>query len=118
MKRSLPLFALAASCWLAALPLAQAKLPAPSAEAQAKAAEASAKAAWNGKVEAYKLCLSQDKVAAYYRKKADGAPAAVATTACADPGPFVYHPPAPKPAETAAPAPVPAASAPASAPKS
>ncbi len=60
-----------------------AKLPAPSDEAKAKAAEASAKTAWSGKVEAYKLCKAQDRVAAHY-KKAKSAPA----SACVDPGAF------------------------------
>lgn len=87
-----------------------AKLPAPSDEAKAKAAEAAAKTAWTGKVDGYKLCKSQDAVAAHYYKtaKAGGKatkPAAT-TPACADPGPFVYTPPA-----AAAPASAPAAAA-------
>lgn len=76
---------------------AVAKLPAPSDEAKAKAAEAAAKTAHAGKVDAYKLCLSMDKVAADYHAKAKAAgkdvrPAAE-TPACADPGAFVYTPP-------------------------
>ena len=76
--------------------LALAKLPAPSAEDKAKAAEAAAKAAWTGKVEAYQLCKSQDKVAASYTTTAKAAgketkPAAAAP-ACADAGSFVYAP--------------------------
>ena len=43
-----------------------AKLPPPSDEAKAKAAEAAAKTAHNGKVDAYQLCKSMDKVAAEY----------------------------------------------------
>ena len=82
---------------------AHAKLPAPSDEAKAKAAETAAKAAHTDKVGGYKLCLSQDRVAAAYMGalKAAGkaASAPTATPACADPGPFVYAPP------TAAPAP-------------
>jgi uncharacterized RmlC-like cupin family protein len=101
---------------LAALALvgsAVAKLPAPGDEAKAKAAETAAKTAHAGKVDAYKLCLSMDKVAADYRTKAKTAgkevkPAAE-TPACADPGAFVYTPPA------AASAPAAAASAPAAA---
>ena len=82
--------------------LASAKLPTPSPEAAAKAAEAAAKAAWAGKVDNYKLCLSQDKVAAHYRKTTPSAkPAAAGGAACADPGPFAYTPPAAKPAEAA-----------------
>ena len=82
--------------------VALAKLPAPTPEAAAKAAEAAAKAAWSGKVDNYKLCLSQDKVAAHYRKTTPSAkPAAAGGAACADPGPFAYTPPAAKPAEAA-----------------
>jgi hypothetical protein len=82
-----------------------AKLPALSDEAKAKAAEAAAKTAWTGKVDAYQLCKSQDKVAASYYKTAKAAgketkPAAAAP-ACADPGPFAYTPPAAKPIEAA-----------------
>lgn len=89
---------------------ALAKLPAPSDAAKATAAEAAAKTAHAGKVDAYKLCKSQDKVAAQYRKsgKASKDAKPVATAPCADPGPFVYTAAAP-----AAPAAVPAAAAPA-----
>lgn len=86
--------------------LAFAKLPAPSDEAKAKAAEAAAKTAWNGKVDAYQACKSQDKVAAHYYKTAKAAgketkPAAALPT-CADPGAFTYAPPeAPKVQEAA-----------------
>jgi hypothetical protein len=87
---------------------ALAKLPAPSDEAKAKAAEAAAKTAHGGKVDAYKLCKSQDKVAAHYRKsgKAGKDAKPVSTAPCADPGLFVY-----KPATAAAPALAPAAPA-------
>lgn len=91
-----------------------AKMPAPSEEAQAKAAEAKAKTDWSGKVAAYQLCKSQDKVAAGYRAKSKSAakPAAAATP-CADPGPFAYKPAA----ANAAPAAKPATPAPAAAKK-
>ena len=91
---------------------ALAKLPPPSDEAKAKAEEAKAKAAHTAKVEAYALCKSQDKVAAHVQKtnKAKaGKP--VATPACADPGPFVYTPPAPAAAAVAAAPAAPAAAA-------
>ncbi|CAN7280873.1 hypothetical protein [Acidovorax sp. LjRoot194] len=89
-------------CAAGAGSLAVAKLPPPSPEAAAKAAEAAAKAAWAGKVDNYKLCLSQDKVAAHYRKTTPDAKPAVATGAsCADPGPFAYTPPEAKPLEAA-----------------
>lgn len=67
---------------------AAAKLPPLSDEAKLKADEAKAKTAWSDKVAAYKLCQSQDKVAAHYLK-AKGSKAAAAATACQDPGPFV-----------------------------
>jgi hypothetical protein len=57
-----------------------AKLPPPSDEAKAAAAETAAKAAWADKVGAYKLCLSQDRVADGYSKSGKAsAPAAVQT---------------------------------------
>lgn len=88
-----------AACALSVSALA--KLPAPNDEAKAKAAEAAAKTAHAGKVDGYKLCKSQDKVAAQYRKsgKASKDAKPVVTAPCADPGPFVY-----KPATAAAPA--------------
>jgi hypothetical protein len=95
--------------------LAVAKLPAPSDEAKAKAAEAAAKTAWAGKVDSYKLCLSQDKVVAYYKKapvlkdaKAPAKGASAPAGACTDSGPFVYTPAAPAVAASGA-APVPVA---------
>ena len=82
--------------------IAWAKLPAPTPEAQAKAAESAAKAAWSGKVDSYKLCQSQDRVAAHYRKTTPAAaPATAVGSGCADPGPFTYTPPAAKPVEAA-----------------
>jgi len=96
---------------LATLP-ALAKLPAPSDEAKAKAAEANAKTAWSNKVANYQLCKSMDKVATGYyaqaKKEGKAVKPAAATDACADPGAFVYTPPAPA---GAAPAAAPAAPA-------
>ena len=121
MKKLLvPLLALAATA-------AFAKLPAPDDAAKAKAAEAAAKTAWQGKIDNYLLCKSQDKVVASYKKgggkaaspaapmpaaampataASGGTPVAgVAAPApippCADPGPFAYVPPAQKPLEAA-----------------
>ena len=74
--------------------VALAKLPAPTPEAAAKAA-------WSGKVDNYKLCQAQDRVAAHYRKTAKDAKPAAASAPCADPGPFAYTPPAAKPIEAA-----------------
>jgi hypothetical protein len=84
-----------------AITTAHAKLPAPAPltpEAAAKAEEAKAKAAHGAKVENFKLCKSMEKAAASHFKTTAGAgkqpsPKAVA---CADPGPFVYTPAAPK----------------------
>jgi hypothetical protein len=77
---------------------AWAKLPPPSEEAKAKSAEAAAKSAWSGKVEAYRLCQSQEAVAASYyaatKKDGKDVKPPVATPPCTDPGPFVYAPPA------------------------
>ena len=82
--------------------LAIAKLPPPTDEAKAKSDEAAAKAAWTGKVDAYQLCQSQDRVAASYITSAQAAgkdiKPATATPPCTDPGAFVYMP-----AETAKP---------------
>lgn len=100
---------------------AAAKLPPPSDEAKAKAAETAAKTAHTGKVADYQLCKSMDKVAAAYAadaKKAGKPVQPVATPPCADPGPFVYTPPAPASGAAAAPATAAAqAPAPAAAPK-
>ena len=91
---------------------ALAKLPAPSDEAKAKAAEAAAKTAHAGKVDGYFLCKSQDKSAAHYYKTAKATKKetnpAPATAACADPGKFVYTPPAAPAAVATAAAPAPA----------
>lgn len=83
---------------MSAASLAAAKLPALSDEAKAKAAEGAAKSAWAGKADNYLLCKSQNNAAASYYKTAKAAgketkPAAVAPP-CADPGAFVYPPPA------------------------
>ena len=82
-----------------------AKLPAPDDAAKAKAAEAAAKAAWSGKVDNYLLCNAQDRAAANFFANAKAAgrevKPAIATPACADPGPFAYTPPEAKPLEAA-----------------
>jgi len=84
MKQLLLPAALAVAC-----SFALAKIPPPVLDdaAKAKAAEAAAKTAWAGKVDAYLLCKSQDKVAAHYRKTAGslaaGAAAAAPATATA-----------------------------------
>jgi hypothetical protein len=89
--------ALAATVLFSATALA--KLPAPSDEAKAKAAEAAAKTAWSNQVANFQLCKSMDRVATGYlaqaKKAGKEAKPAVATPACADPGAFVYVPPAP-----------------------
>ena len=84
--------------------VASAKLPPPSEEAQAKAAEAAVKAAWSGKVAAFQLCQSQERVAARYfaemKQAGKEVPPAQPTPACTDPGPFVPTPPAATPAKS------------------
>jgi hypothetical protein len=69
-----------------------AKLPPPSDEAKAKAAEAANKAAWSGKVGAYEVCQTEDRLASAYRAHAaaTGKPASAAepTPPCANPGPY------------------------------
>ncbi len=87
-------------CMLAGLALvnasAWAKLPAPvplDDAGKAKAAETAAKTAWAGKVDGFQLCRSMEKVAAHTQKNGKTKEATV-TPACADPGAFVYPPPA------------------------
>ena len=96
--------------------VASAKLPALSDDAKAKAAEAAAKTAHAGKVDNYKLCQSMDRVAVKYmadaKKAGKDVKPATATAPCADPGAFVYPPPAAG-AAPAAPAPAAAAKPPA-----
>lgn len=92
--------------------VAMAKIPAPvlTDEAKAKAAEAAAKTAHGGKVGGFQLCKSMDRTAARYfadaKKAGKAVKPAADTGACADPGAFVYPPPA-----AAAPAAAPAAAA-------
>lgn len=101
------LFSLSAVCAVSVLcaSTAFAKLPAPDDAAKAKAAEAAAKAAWSGKVDNYLLCNAQDRAAANFFANAKAAgrevKPAIATPACADPGPFAYTPPEAKPLEAA-----------------
>jgi hypothetical protein len=87
-----------------------AKLPPPNDEAKAKAAETAAKTAHTAKADGYLLCKAQDKVAAHVqRTNKSKAGKAVATPPCADPGKFVYTPPAATPTAAAAPTAAPAA---------
>lgn len=74
-----------------------AKLPALSDEAKAKAAETAAKTAWTGKVEAYQLCKSQDKVAASYYKSAKAAGKETKPAAAAPLAPTRARSPTPRP---------------------
>ena len=92
------------SLLLGACSLAAAKLPPPTPEAKAKSDEAAAKAVWAGKIDAFQLCQSQDRVAASHLKSAQAAgkevKPATATPPCADPGAFAYaSPETPKPLE-------------------
>ena len=94
---------------------AAAKLPPPTDEAKAKAAEAKDKAGWAGKVSAYQLCMSQDKVAARYHKAKGTKPASAPATPCQNPGPYVAQAAA-APVAAAPAAAAPAAAAPAAKP--
>jgi hypothetical protein len=113
---------LPALCLAALGSVAYAKIPAPPQDeaAKAKAAEAAAKTAWQTKVDAYKLCKSQDAIAAKYGNKAGvkattaaankpagaaSGPTSTPVTAtmpppCADPGPFASNAPKETPLET------------------
>jgi hypothetical protein len=87
-----------------------AKLPTPvlTDEAKLKAAEAAAKTAHGNKVADYQLCVSRDKTAAHYYKTAKAAGKEVKppteVPACADPGAFMFPPPAAPAAASATPA--------------
>lgn len=85
---------LAGAAMVSASALAKLPAPAPLDDAgKAKAAEAAAKTAWAGKVEGFQLCRSMEKVAAHTQKNGKTKDATI-TPACADPGAFVYPPPA------------------------
>lgn len=96
---------------------ALAKLPPLDDASKAKAAETAARAAWQAKVDAYKLCAVQDRVAAAYKSKPRPAVAvpgaAVVPTAAAPTAATPTTPAAPAAAAPAAAAP--AAAAPATA---
>jgi len=87
---------------------ALAKLPPPSDEAKAKAAEAAAKTAHGNKVADFQLCKSMNATAGFYfaaaKKSGKDVKPPTATPDCADPGAFVYPPPAAPAAAPAAPA--------------
>lgn len=70
---------------LAACGAALAKLPPIDDAAKAKAAETAAKAAWQAKVDAFKLCEVQNRVAAQVRKGGTSVPAAAVKTTSAAP---------------------------------
>lgn len=98
--------AIIAACGIAFAATGFAKLPPPTPEQQAAAALAAAKAAHAAKVDAYKLCLAEARVADAYVKeqKAKGKVyTPEATPACVDAGPFV--PPAATPVAASAAAP-------------
>jgi hypothetical protein len=69
------------ACALAVSGLALAKLPPLDDAAKAKAAETAARAAWQAKVDAFKLCKVQDRIAGQY-----GGKGGVVRTAAAAPG--------------------------------
>jgi hypothetical protein len=112
---------LSGAALMLAVGIAGAKLPAPSDEAKAKAAEAAAKTAHGNKVADFQLCKAMDAVAAAYqaraKKEGKDVKPATPTQPCADPGAFVYPPPAVATPASTAPAAVAAAPAPAAAAK-
>ncbi len=87
------------AAWLATN--AWSKIPAPPVtdESKAKAAETAAKTAHGNAVANFQLCKSMDATVVHYTKTAKAAGKDVkpptATPPCADPGAFVYPPPAP-----------------------
>ncbi|MES2960237.1 MAG: hypothetical protein V4792_18765 [Pseudomonadota bacterium] len=115
MKRIITLSILALVCTAA---LAKLPVSVLSDEAKAKAAEAAAKTAHGNKLADFQLCKSMERVALRYqaeaKKAGKDAKPPTATPPCADPGAFVYPPPA---ATAAAPAPAPAAAPTAKAPE-
>jgi hypothetical protein len=99
---------IAAAALLAGAAFAKLSTPVLTDEAKLKAAEAAAKTAHGNKVADFQLCKSREATAAHYYKTAKAAgketKPATDTPACADPGAFVFPPPA-APATAAAPAP-------------
>lgn len=89
------------ACALAACGLALAKLPSQDDAAKAKAAETAAKAAWQAKVDAFKLCNVQNRIASQFSKSGARAGAGVPTAAtvqtAAAPAAGSAPPPAPAP---------------------
>lgn len=105
----------AATALLAATAFAKLPVPVLNDEAKAKAAEAAAKTAHGNKVANFQLCKSIDATAAHYFKSAKAAGKEVKPSAdtppCADPGAFVFPPPAAPAAASAPAAPAPVATA-------
>ena len=105
MRRTLFLYPLLLCSSLASTAFSKLPTADPTPEAKAKAAEAAAKADWSAKVDVFRLCESQNRVAARYRASAEAAgaqlPPAPATPPCSDPGPFTYSPPEHPPIEAA-----------------
>lgn len=95
---------------LAACSVVLAKLPAPDDAGKAKAAEAAARAGWQAKVDAYKLCEVQDKIAARFKsnhpaeaKTEPGAATAKAAAPAATPASSTQGPATPVATVAAAP---------------
>lgn len=87
MKRLIGFLVLTATMFSFA---AHAKIPPPSPEMQAAAAAAKQKTDWSEKVAAYKLCQSQDRIAArYFKNHADAKKPSVEVPPCTDPGPYI-----------------------------
>jgi hypothetical protein len=106
---------IAATAFLAGAAFAKLPTPVLTEEAKLKAAETAAKTAHGNKVADFQLCKSREATAAHYFKTAKAAgketKPATDTPACADPGAFVFPPPAAPAAPATAAAPAPAAPA-------
>lgn len=108
LQRFLPALALAV-----AAATVHAKLPPPDPAVKAKADETAAKAAWQAKVDTYHLCRVQDRIAAKFGEKGQGAKApGAARTAAAAPTATAAAPAASAPASVDKPTPVPSAGTP------
>ena len=87
MKKMIALLAFAA---LAAASASHAKIPPPSPEAKAAADAKKSKTEWTEKMAAYKLCQTQDRIAARYFKMHENATKpTVEVPPCTAPEPYV-----------------------------
>ncbi len=87
MRKMIALLAFAA---FSAASVTHAKIPPLTPEAKAAADAKKSKTEWTEKVAAYKLCQTQDRIAArYFKMHAEAKKPTVEVPPCADPGPYV-----------------------------